>query len=283
MTYRSLLLHLDHDPHCTARTQVAIRLAKKLDCHLAGVAPTGFMDVPASPQDSISLTEFAAVAWRTLRDQAEQATQRFREECRTAGLKSFEAVIDEEDKATSLVRHAHCSDLTILSQADPGATGHELAQDVVEQVVLFSARPTLILPHTYRNAAGGSIGTHAMVAWDDSREAARALSDALPLLRLAKRVQVVNWHKARANSDQTWHTRLDALHQWLMWQGVPADVCVETSDINITDTMLSRAAKLKSDLIVMGAYGHARWNERMLGGATRGMLTSMTVPVLMSH
>ena len=68
-----------------------------------------------------------------------------------------------------------------------------------------------------------------------------------------------------------------------MWQGVSADVRVETTGIGIAEAMLSRAGDLSTDLIVMGAYGHARWAERVLGGATRGLLASMTVPVLMSH
>ena len=211
---------------------------------------------------------------------ASKAAHTFRAACKAAGLKSFEAVVDEADKARSLVRHAHCSDLTLLTQADPSAPGHGLAQDLVEQVILYSARPTLLLPYASRVDA---IGRHAMVAWDDSREAARALSDALPLLRLAERVQVVSWNEFDTPDAGSLRLRLDALHQWLLWQGVPAEVGTETSTVGIADAMLSRAAELGADLIVMGAYGHARWAERILGGATRGLLASMTVPVLMSH
>ena len=280
MTYRSLLVLLDHDPLCGARAQVAMRLAKELDCHLVGVAPTGLVDVPASQEVATPLTQFTTLARATLRDHAEQAAERFRDECREAGVTSFEAVVDEADKAPSLVRHAHCSDLTVLTQAGPNGPGHRWAQELVEQVVLYSARPTLILP-----CAGlcDTLGTTVMVAWDDSREAARALSDALPLLRRAERVQVVSWNEAGAGADKTLRPRLDALHQWLMWQGVSADVRTETTSIGIADAMLSRAADLKADLIVMGAYGHARWAERVLGGATHGLLASMTVPVLMSR
>ena len=283
MTYRSLIVLLDTDALCAARTEAAIRLARDLDCHLVGVAPTGLINMPVSSESAMSLADFAALAWDTLRDQADQAAQRFRDECRRAGVKSFQAVVDESGKAPSLVRHAHCSDLTVLTQADPAVHGHRLAQDLVEQVVLYSARPTLILPYAGRF---DTVGTNVMVAWDDSREAARALSDALPLLRIAKHVQVVSWNEADVNftnDDKTPGTRLDALHQWLMWQGVPADMCNETTGMDIANAMLSRAADLNADLIVMGAYGHARWIERVLGGATRGLLTSMTVPVLMSH
>ena len=278
MTYRSLLVLLDQDPLCAARSQAAMRLAKALDCHLVGVAPTGLIDLPVTA--AVSPADFAAFAWNTLRDRAERATDHFRDECRAAGVKSFEVVIDESDKAPSVVRHAHCSDLTVLTQADPTAPGHRWAQDLIEQVVLCSARPTLILPYAGRF---DSIGTHVMVAWDDSREAARAVSDALPLLRLAEQVLVVSWNEVGAIEDKMLRPRLDALHRWLMWQGVSADVRVETTGIGIAEAMLSRAADLSTDLIVMGAYGHARWTERVLGGATRGLLASMTVPVLMSH
>ena len=99
MTYRSLLVLLDQDPLCAARTQVAMRLAKDLDCHLVGVAPTGIVGLLVSPEGATSLAEYATLSWDALRDQAEQATQRFRDACRAIGLKSFEAVIDESDKA----------------------------------------------------------------------------------------------------------------------------------------------------------------------------------------
>jgi nucleotide-binding universal stress UspA family protein len=280
MTYRSLLVALDPDAQCDARTQVAIRLARSLDCHLVGVAPTGLLDLPAAPVADASFGELATLAWDTLREQARQSAQRFRDACRSAGLKSFEAVVDEADHAPSLVHHAHCSDLAVLSQADPGAGGHRRARALVEQVVLHSARPTLILPYAGRV---GSVGTNVMVAWDDSRESARALADALPLLRRAERVQVIRWSKVGADDTQALRQRLAALQQWLAWQGVAADVRSEVSDIGIAEAMLSRAADLGADLIVMGAYGHARWAERVLGGATRGLLASMTVPVLMSH
>lgn len=280
MSYRSLLVHLDTDPLCAVRTQVAISIAKQLDCHLAGVAPTGMVDLPAAAGAAAALTEFAALAWETLREQAEQAVAQFRAACQRSGLKSFEAVTDVADRAPSLVQHAHCSDLVVLSQADPRAHGHRETQRSVEQVVLYSARPTLIVPYAGHFE---HVGQRAMVAWDDSREAARALSDALPLLRNADSVEVVSWNEAGAGSDETLKARQQSLRLWLLWHGVSAEVRIESSDIGIAEALLSRAADAGTDLIVMGAYGHARWSERMLGGATRGLLTSMTVPVLMSH
>jgi len=279
MTYRSLLVHLGSDPLCAARTQAALTLAKDLDCHLVGVAPTGLVYLPASPEAPMPLLDYADLAMNALREQAGRALQRFRDDCAAAGLRSYEGVIDEAEPAASLVRHAHCSDLTVLSQANPDASNHRVAQELLEQVVLHSARPTLILPYAGRAA---SIGQHALVAWDDSREAARALSDALPLLRRAAQVHVVQWNEA-GDDERGLHARLEALAKWLLWQGVAAEVQIESSGIGIAEALLSRASDLSIDLIVMGAYGHTRWTERMLGGATRGLLASMTVPVLMSH
>jgi nucleotide-binding universal stress UspA family protein len=279
MTYRSLLVHLDADRHCADRTDAAIRLAAELDSHLVGLAPTGLIDMPAFAEMASSLSEYASLAWDTLREQAEQAAVRFREQCRAAGVRSFEAVVDAADKAASLVRHAHCSDAIVMSQVEPDSQGHATAQAVLEQVVLYSARPTLILPYAGRFE---TIGSNVLVAWDDSREAARALSDALPLLRRARSTQVVTWTEG-GPADDALRPRLDALAKWLLWQGVSVEVFTETTDIDIADAMLSRAADFGADLIVMGAYGHARWSERMLGGATRGLLDSMTVPVLMSR
>ena len=120
MTYRSLLVLLDQDPLGPVRIASAVKLAKTLDCHLVGVAPTSLVDLPASPEAAASLGELATRVWETLRVQAQEAAERFDAACRGAGLASFESVVDEEDKAASLVRHAHCSD---LDGADAGRSG----------------------------------------------------------------------------------------------------------------------------------------------------------------
>ena len=280
MTYRSLLVLLDHTSACIARTECAMRLAKRLDCHLVGLAPTDLIDLPTAPKAAASLAEYAALVWDALRDQAERAADAFRDACHAAQLESHEAIIDEANKTDSLVRHARCSDLTVLTQADPSAPNHSVSRDLVESVILHSARPTLVLPYAGRFE---TIGSRVMVAWNDSREAARALSDALPLLQRANQVEVVTWVEAGSAEDKALRAQLDALQRWLIWHGVAAEVRVETLGTGIGEAMLSHAAVSNADLIVMGAYGHPRWAERVLGGATRGLLDSMTVPVLMSH
>ena len=284
MTYRSLLVLLDQGPQRAARSDAAIRLAKALDCHLVGLAPIGPSgpSVPVAAEASAAGSDPAAPGQGTPLDQAERTTQRFREECQAAGVKSFEATIDQADMATSLVRHAHCSDLTILTKADPSAPDHRTTQELVEHVVLHSARPTLILPYAGRFDTIGTIGTNVMVSWDDSRAAAHALSDALPLLRLATHVQLVTWKEEGVNGDKVLRARCDELRRWLVRHGVSADVSIETTDIDVVDSMLSHAAALKTDLIVMGAYGHTR-SSHVQDGTTRGLLAAISVPVLFSH
>lgn len=281
MTYRSLLVLLDHTSTCTARAAYAMRLAKDFDCHLVGVAPTDLIDLPATPKAAASLNEYSALVWDALRDQAERAADTFRDACHAAAVKSFEAVIDEANKVESLVRHARCTDLTVLTQADPTSPQFHATKELVESVILHSARPTLVLPFAGRFE--GRVANRVLVAWNDTREAARAVSDALPLLQRARQVEVASWSEGATTEEKTLRPRLDALHKWLMWHGVSAQVRIEPVGSGIADAMLSHAADTNADLIVMGAYGHSRWAERVLGGATKGLLESMTTPVLMSH
>ena len=105
----------------------------------------------------------------------------------------------------------------------------------------------------------------------------------MPLLRRADRVTVVTYDKHPVSDDAGLSNDLASLCGWLERHGVQAQVSAETTEIDIANALLSRASDLGADLIVMGAYGHSRWSERILGGATRGVLATMTVPVLMSH
>ncbi|WP_418318185.1 universal stress protein [Piscinibacter sakaiensis] len=280
MTYRSLIVLLGSDERNAVRTATAIELARRFEAHLVGLAPTGIVDLPVVTDPSGSMGNLVELAWGSLRDEAAKNAAAFQQACSEAGLPSFEAVVDEADRIGSLVHHAHCSDLCIVSQAGLDAPDRRKQQRALEQMVLDCARPTLILPDA---GVFRSVGSQVMIAWDDSREAARAVSDALPLLRIADGVEVINWIESKADDELAQSTRLQALQRWLMWQGVSAEIKTEVSEIPIAEAMLSRAADGQADLIVMGAYGHSRWTERLLGGATRGILGSMTVPIVMSH
>ncbi|WP_374564841.1 universal stress protein [Ideonella sp.] len=280
MAYRSLMVLLAQDAHHVARVHYAIKLAQALDGHLIGLAPTGLLEVPMLQGSSGAMGELAGQAWRLMRERADDAVELFRRTCSAAGFASHESLVVEDDHAVALIRHSNCCDLAIMSQPEPGSAGYAEARALLEEMVLLSARPTLIVPYAGQFAPPQR---RAMVAWDEGRESARAVADALPLLVRMDNVQLTTWRTARQPDDPALAERTAAFSKWLLWHGVQAEVRTEVSDVPVAEAMLSRAADLGADLLVMGAYGHPRWAQRVLGGATRGILDSMTVPVLMSH
>ena len=282
MSYRSLLVHIDHDRRADARTAYALRMARALGCRVVGATPTGA--VPHSGEVTFgvseSLTDAAEAVWNALDERARAAQARFVEACGRAGMAAHDGIVEHGDKVQSLVRLAHCSDIVVLSQADPEGPDFATARELVAEVVLRSARPTVILPFA---GEFETVPSQVLVAWNDSREAARAIADALPLLRASVRVQVVTWSGSAGAAEPDWHERHAALQRWLGVQGVAAETRLAHTGHALAEAILSRASDFGADLIVMGAYGHRRWIERMGGGTTQAMLASMTVPVLMSH
>src|SRR5664280_513376 len=153
------------------------------------------------------------------------------------------------------------------------------AAEVVDEGVLFeSGRPVIFVP--YIQKAGLQLN-HIMVCWDGSRAATRAVADSLPFLEKAKQVEIVMVASKAGKSDEVPGADLG---QHLARHGLKVDVKRITSpDIDVTSTILSYAADSSADMIVMGGYGHSRLREFILGGTTRGIFETMTVPVLMSH
>jgi nucleotide-binding universal stress UspA family protein len=257
--------------------RAAAALAKRLDARLVGLAPTGLIDLPRGAEKAAPLAAYAALARDRLRDAAESASASFHDACRAAGIEQGVFVIEEDDVVRAAIRHSHFSDLTVLTQGCASTTARNGAGDIV----MGSPHPTLILPASHSLA--DTLGVRALVAWDDSRESMRALTDALPLLRRASRVDVVAWREPGTQHDDTLGQRLDRLQDWLARQGVHAQAHLQTTDTPIATAMLACASEFEADLLVMGAYGHARWTERVLGGATQGVLERMRLPVLLAH
>lgn len=280
MNYRTLLVHLDDRGHCATRVDLAARLAGRLDAHLVGLSPTGVLDLPMEIGPGIVGVDLLTATLAGLRRAAEERAARFRAQCDALGLKSCESVVDDTESAVSVLAHSRCSDLTVIGQADPGMPAAHAMRVFVEKVVLGNPRPTLVVPYAGR---WPTMGQTVLVAWNDTREAARAVADAMPLLRRAKDVHLLQYAMPDEGTEDELRTRLDTLHRWLLWHGVEARLHLEAHQIGVADALLSRAADLSADLLVMGAYGHARWSEQLLGGATRDVLREMTLPVLMSH
>ncbi|MBI5907374.1 MAG: universal stress protein, partial [Burkholderiales bacterium] len=170
------------------------------------------------------------------------------------------------------------ADLLVLGQHNPSDTeSAHVPADFVETVMAISGKPSLILPSASRPLAGGAT---VVIAWKPTRAAARAVDAAMPLLRDARRVHVVSWASEEAVIGGE---RLD-LNGYLKLHGVEATWHSQGEEPEeLGELLLSCAFDLEADLLVMGCYGHSRAREWLLGGTSRVVLRSMTLPVLMAH
>ena len=208
---------------------------------------------------------------------ANAALEVFASEARNAGIAySHQALTAVPvDAFTMLGAMARLHDLSIVMQSDPD---HPTSEDMVPAEMLFQAGgPVLFIPYTHK---GPLKLRHVGIAWDGSRLAARALRDAAPFIAKADAVTVVSVNEAEIPEE----TSVENLTTHLARRGLKPSIERLSADASdVQPTILSVAADAGIDLIVMGGYGHSRLHERILGGVTRGMLQSMTVPTLMSH
>ena len=277
MQYQDILVHIDDGEAMPGRLAVAMDLAERFGAHLTGVyvdpglaLPT-LIDVPISP----SLVEALEDEHRERCDRAEQ---QFRKALDRSDLDN-EWRLARGELASTLSRHARYADLVVLGQE--GADDQKMViGGLPDSVVLTCGRPALVVPYV---GVQKPPGKHVIVAWNGSREAARAVNDALPFLVAADKVDVMCVNPGDGEEDDADIPGADlCLH--LARHGVNAEAqALAASDVDAGNLLLSRAADRGADLIVMGAYGHARWREMVLGGVTRQLLGEMTVPVFMSH
>jgi nucleotide-binding universal stress UspA family protein len=281
MSYATVVLHLDAHAGLDARIDQAARVARRFESHLVGLAAADHGLFGLSVATGFSGTPRLAQAVEESRAAAHARAGRFLERMEMpAGPASFESVIDEDDDLTALVRRGTCCDLLVLAQPDPAWPGFARSRDQLEQVVLQSAAPTLVLPSAGQHALSADT---VMIAWDGSHEAARAVAGALPLLQRASRVHLVRCETGEDMDRGVEGSGFDLPREWLGRHGVRIDALLERSGNDVATALLSRAGALGADLVVMGAWGMPRWAERLVGGTTRSMLATMDVPVLMSH
>ena len=278
MAYKTILVHCDASPKVAARLTVAVDLAKRCDARLVGVHVRPPFEAPAffdgtMPMDSLfqSYESAAAIdekAAKAAFDKALKGTE-VATEWRVA-----DGYVDEQ-----LEIQARYADLMVLGQTDPEATS-PTPPELPESVVLATGRPALVVPHI---GAPKVLGKTVMLCWNASRESARAASDAMPLLKQADKVIVL---LIDAKTSETGHGDEPGadVATWLARHGVKVSVQRDVAaDSDVGGVILSRAADHAVDLVVMGLYGHSRLREMVLGGASRTLLASMTVPVLMAH
>jgi len=277
MAYKAILVHV---PLVNSKVQVelAARLAKAFGAHLTGIC---------------SLTETAmlrsAVQNPFIRLEPEKVEGLIEQESAEASAaeKTFDAIAAEvgvshswltgEGEDADLIVHAcRLQDLAVVEQArDPS----DLLWGPAVQIAL-SGHPALIIPRTWQSP---EFGRRAVVAWNGSEQSAAAVRKAMPLLQRAEHVSVLTG-KSRAAFPATMRiAQLDVI-AYLRHHGVAAELKAnDTPDEGAGEAILKLAAAEDADLIVMGAFGHSRFREWVLGGATRQVLEHMAVPVFMAH
>lgn len=184
---------------------------------------------------------------------------------------------------TAFAQRSLYNDLLVLGQHDPDdALAWGVGADFVPSVIAASGKPALVVPSVGHYPG---LGRRVLVAWKPTRESARALSAALPMLQSAQAVDVALWSEPSDARDGSAPAARDVwLEDWLQAHGVQAQMLHQgTNGRGVGDLLLSLAADRGSDLLVMGCYGHSRAREWLLGGVTRSVLRSMTLPVLMAH
>ena len=278
MAIKDLVVHIDNSQACEKRLNAAVQLAQRHEAHLTGVyVMRSLADLMMYPIEPVGASA---------RDMIQKPLLEARDKARTM----FDAVTDASGIASewresegsvvgSLSTSAHYTDLLILGQHQPDDVADQ-SESVADRMVMGCGRPCLVIPYI---GAQDVIGKQVLVAWNAHREAVRAVNDALPILQGADQVSVLAVDPPTGSSGEGAIPCADICHH-LARHGVKAEAVSKTAvDIDVGNFLLSHAADLNTDLIVMGAYGHSRVTEMILGGVTRSMLDQMTVPVLMSH
>jgi nucleotide-binding universal stress UspA family protein len=269
----NLTLVPDHDP----AAEYAISVAAMFDAHVSGMAFVYDPVIAPSIMDGISAGWIESQRAESRRI-AQSVVDRFDEAARRAGVSAEHRLVEATlGGATNLFgRIARRFDLAVVGQREPDRMAPE--DLFVEGAMFESGRPVVVVPYIQKQ---GIKLDRVLLCWDGGRAAARAMGDALPFLQRAKAIDVIIVANNRSKSNEI--PGADVGHH-LARHGLNIEVKrIVAEDVDVPNTILSYAADSSADFIVMGGYGHSRLREFVLGGATRGILGSMTVPTLMSH
>lgn len=272
-----LLVHLDASPGASRRLDVARAIAQSHGAAvtaLYAVTPALLM-VPFAPEAGASV----ATTLREIDDERrESARAALERSLATPGVHAAWAEVQDYPIVPVFARQALFSDLLVLGQHDASSASAGVPDDFPETVMAASGKPALVLPY---GGVPPAVGETVVIAWKPTREAARAVSAAVPILQRARRVHVLAWD---VEDEAIAGDRLD-LDGYLKLRGIGPVWHLEpgAEPEALGELLLSRSFDLGADLLVMGCYGHSRAREWVLGGTSRTVLRSMTLPVLMAH
>jgi nucleotide-binding universal stress UspA family protein len=273
--FKTLLVPVDPRPRSLRSLDIAGRIASVWNSHVVGLYVKPPLYLPAGLEGGVEA--LAELQRRTIAEMVAEARARFEAGVKAAAISRSEWRTADGEIAEAVALHARYADLVIVNQTDPDG---DTRTNFADAVLLWVGRPVLVVPYV---GEFRTLGERVLVAWNASREAARAVTDALPFLQRARQVVVLSI-AGRPSADAPAHVPGAEIAVYLARHGVNVEVApAVAADVDAGNEILSRAHDLGADLIVMGAYGHSRAREIVFGGATRTVLQSMTVPVLMSH
>jgi len=276
MSYKTILVHCDAGRTTAGRVAVALSLAERFDAHLVGLHVRQRFEAPMFTDATVALDALYKSYEESVKTEEAAASAAFQGALADKRRSSEWRVIDgyAEDTLTAVARYV---DLVVVGQREPEPTPEATPSDLPEKLALHSERPVLVVPHI---GAAQPPGRTIMVCWNGLREASRATTGALPLLKAAGRVIVLTIDAEKAGQSDAGRQA----GEWLRRHGVKAAVQHDNAVASdVGNVILSRAADSAADLIVMRIYGHSRMREFVLGGASRTLLASMTVPLLIAH
>jgi nucleotide-binding universal stress UspA family protein len=281
VTYKTILVLLEQAGEPRHRVRIAVDLARSFSAGLVGV----YLSTSPEITPSVAALLPDEIVDRYLRGSGDvqyAAERAFREAAAQAEWRDVEWRSPSGPPLDAAVAHGRCADLIVVGQPQVGEAASLFSSQLASAVLMETGRPLLVVPYV---GAPARLGDNVLVAWDGGREASRAVADAMPLLRRAGRVTVGCFDPGASDrgADTAGRARLT---EYLRRHGITVEIDytrLGPIDIPVGEWLLSRVADLGCDLVVMGGYAHPRWREQVLGGATRTLLSSMTVPVLMSH
>jgi len=277
MAIKNILIHIDNSVACEHRVDVAIQLAIQHQAQISTIYVIQNYLEPTYYEAQISADIIAQIDQQAEKT-AKLAQHKYHSMANRAGY-TMTSVIEKGNLISILDEYARYTDLLVLGQNHP-EDPENISEALADNMVLEAGTPCLIVPHT---SSSQFTAKRVLVAWNASREAARSVKDAMPILSNADYVEVlvVNPTQYPAEIDIV---QSKSVSSFLMQHGIKPQIQVESgSNSKAGDTIISRASEINADLIVMGAYGHSRLREIVLGGVTRKLLARMTVPVFISH
>lgn len=276
-----LLLHFDASSHAVQRLETACRLAQQHGSALTALyaATAHYAELPFAPEIGQDIMAVQRHVDQMHLSQARAAFDQSQSSpLGSAGVRAAWAEVHDDPILSTFAQQAMFADLVVMGQPDPSIEQVvHVPSDFVQSVIMMSGKPALVLPYI---GAPKVLGDTVLIAWKPTREAARAVSAALPMLQSAKAVHVVSWGDEESSVSGD---RLD-LTSYLKLRGVQATWHKQgPAPKDLGEMLLSFAFDVQATLLVMGCYGHSRAREWMLGGVSRTLLDSMTLPILMAH